>query len=674
VEVGDTTVAQSECRLAIKDTSAERIVLEFAHERLRAEVLWWLDPRHAFVEKQVAVTFRTNVAWKGMVVSRPTLTASGLEAVCYAHPSFHRIESSPLHRSWKLKRPSGTEPVKTYFGRTAKGGFYAGLEMPFDSSSLKGDTVELSFSPSLRVKPGERQVCEPMYLGVYRRDPRDARAAEWRPADEVAAAAGLKSPRTSGDSVAASEPSSKSVVVLPLPSESDAMVAMTAAILGPRRHGLKALACGWHCQMTQATYTPESLDADLRALAFLKECGLDGVTDSHPWGGETTQMNQLREGDRYQLGAEVRRFLDSARDLGLIVTQWPTMNNTHPWKAQGGPFRQDRPEWLRGVAGQALGGLNADNYRQRVANCLACEPFFDWLLGIQLEAVRLGNYRSWCMDGDFWGTGAYYHTTVPVTCTAQNHGHLAGDSNYACQRALDRLIAAIRRSFPEIYIVMCRPPMDLGVWSNRNVDACFTLIETGTGASNLAAGDEIRTASRIRVHHHFFPHTLDWPLLFPSYGNPAASPPWPRGHLDYILLSALSSAPNLLFYLPARTGIPKEDQAEIRTWLDWGRRNEAYLMVRKDLFDWPGAGRVDGSAHVIADRGFLFLFNTSRQMLETEFSMTSQEVGVTNQGHYRIDQEHPSPAPAKTMRYGEKVTWNVPPQSAVLLRIRPAGG
>jgi hypothetical protein len=667
-------VRQAESRVAVGSASADRIVFEHTHERLRAAVEWRLGAGHAFAEKQITVEFKSDAAWKRMVVSGPAFASAGLDMVCYAHPSFDRIESSPLHRSWNLKRPPGTEPVKTFFGRTAKGGFYTGLEQAFDTSRLIGDTVEFSFPPSLRVRAGERHVCEPLYVGAYRRDPRDLRAGEWRPADEVAAAAGLTSTRSSSEPDAARGHSATPVVMLPLPSESNAMVAMTAAVLGSPRHGLKALACGWHCQMTQAAYTPESLEADLKALGFLKRCGLDGLTDSHPWGGETKKMNALREGERYQPGPEVRRFLDRARDLELIVTQWPTMNNTHPWNPQGGPFRADRSEWLRGLTGKTLGGQNADNFRQRLANCLACEPFFDWLLGVQLDAVRLGRYGSWCMDGDFWGTGAYYHTTIPVTCTAVTHRHLVPDSNYACQRALDRLIASIRGSHRGIYIVMCRPPMDLGVWSNRNVDACFTLIETGTGSSNLAAGDEIRTASRIRVHHHFFPHTLDWPLLFPSYGNPASPPPWPRGHIDYILLSALSSAPNLLFYLPARTGIPEEDQAEIRTWLDWGRKHEAYLKVRKDLFNWPGPGRVDGSAHVIADRGILFLFNPSTEALKAEFTMTEQELGLTKQGGYRIEQEHPVPSAAVETHYGQRVTWSVPAQSAMVLRIRPVEG
>ena len=203
--------------------------------------------------------------------------------------------------------------------------------------------------------------------------------------------------------------------------------------------------------------------------------------------------------------------------------------------------------------------------------------------------MRQGDYAGWCMDGDFYGTGAYFHTTIPVVCMADGHGHLKGDSNYACQRALDRYVSAVRAASPNAYVTMCRPAMDLGVWSQRNVDACFTLIETGTGTSNVAGGDDVRTASRVRTWQHFFPHYLDWPLVFPSYAV-SPGPAWPSEKIDYILLSAMSSSPNLLLYLPTKTGIPEKDVREIRRWLDWGRANSAYLMVRKDLPDWPGRG------------------------------------------------------------------------------------
>lgn len=663
--------------------SAHRVTARYADVDLDVEVDYELRLGDDFFQKRLAVTFAESGGVTQIVVSRPVFTARGLQIVCYRHPDFDWVTDYVKEKhGWELRRPEGSEPARTFFGRTASGGFCAGIEMPYDNSRLDRDELTLGYAPSLKVKARERLECEALYFGVYRRSEQDARAIEWEPISAgaiagLSVAGGFDGAAAAGLSIEQNDKgarhTSTALKSRPLPSESAAMTKLTSSILGPPRHGLMAFACGWHSQMEQEAYDSDArLEGDLRSLEFCSACGLDGVSDSHPWGGESAQMAALREGDHYTLGERLVRFLERAQELGLTVVQWPTMNNTHPWRTYGGPLRRDRPDWLRGIEGEALGGANADNLRRREANCLACEPYYEWLERTILDdALGTGLYGAWTMDGDFWGTGAYFHSTLPVTCLAENHDHLPGDSNYACQRRLEHLIAHVRHRYPGIYIVMCRPPMDLGIWAQRHVDACFTLIESGTGGSNIAAGDEVRTASRIRVHHHFFPHWLDWSLLFPSYGNPKSYRAWPSAKMDYLLLSALSCSPNLLFYLPTKTGIPEEDKAVIRTWLDWGRANVEYLLVRRDLFDWPGKGVVDGSAHLIGDRGLIFLFNGGATPAVAEFALTPGETGFSGTRPVSILQEFPAACDARLCRPGATVRWDVPPQTAVVLRLVP---
>ncbi len=675
VETTSWCRTQNELPLLSREVTQDRLTETYGDADLSAQVTYELRAADHFFQKYLAITFSQDVGLEQITVSRPEFALEKLQVLCYRHPDFDWVRDYvQAKHGWSLERPEGSEPVRTFLGRTEAGGFFTGLEMPFDSSSLDRTTVTLGYAPSLKVKAGQRLAGETMYLGVYRRSPSDARAMRWTP---LSAGSVVGSAANAGQQAAAGELQSRGAQqpdqVLPLPSESRAMTAMTSAILGPPRHGMKALACGWHCQMEQGEYDSDAkLEGDLRSLEFLASCGLDGLTDSHPWGGETEKMAALREGDRYMPGARVQKFLEHARQLKLQVVQWPTMNNTHPWKSYGGPLRLDHPEWLRGVEGDPAAGVDIGNFRRCRANCLACSPFYEWLERTIVEdALGTGYYDCWCMDGDFWGTGAYFNTILPVTCLTEHHDHLPGDSNYACQLRLSQLIAAVRAKYPAIYIAMCRPPMDLGVWAQRNVDACFTLIESGTGGSNIAAGDEVRTASRIRVHHHFFPHWLDWPLLFPSYADPGSTPEWPSDKIDYLLLSALSSSPNLLLYLPSKSGIPAEDQAEIRRWLDWGRANEDYLMVRHDLFDWPGKGVVDGSAHLRGHHGLIFLFNSSAAEQLGEFALTAESTGFSGEVPVEIQQEYPSAERRQVCQPGVNVSWPVPPQSAVVLRITP---
>jgi hypothetical protein len=219
--------------------------------------------------------------------------------------------------------------------------------------------------------------------------------------------------------------------------------------------------------------------------------------------------------------------------------------------------------------------------------------------------------------------------------------------------------------------------MDLGIWALRDVDACFTLIESGTGSSNISAGDEIRTASRIRMHQHFLPHWLDQAFLFPCYDDATLKrvPRWPSEKIDYIMLSALSCSPNLLMNVPTQSGIPDKDKQEIKKWLDWGRNNIKYILARKDLPDWPQKGKVDGSAHIIGREGFVFLFNPNDGPLKGEFTLNEEGIGLRENGAYSIRQIHPAEDQKdhRTLaaRQGETVFWDVPGQTAVVLELQP---
>ena len=258
---------------------------------------------------------------------------------------------------------------------------------------------------------------EPVYFGVYRRGA----------GDDDKKGAPFRQP---GDTAAPSH--AERVEDLPLQSESSAMVAMTSAILGPPRFGLVPMACGWHSEMVTGAYTEQSVEGDIKSLDLLAQCGIDWLSDSHPWGGETEKMNALGENDRYEPGPLVRKFLHHARKVGVKVVMWSSMNKTHAWSAQGRPFRSDKPEWLMDAG--ANPPKNAPEWRRQASgtlsaggNCLANRAFFDWLKRINLEGMAAGQYKSWAMDGDFFGGGGWYTTVVPVDCQSDKHDHLPGD-------------------------------------------------------------------------------------------------------------------------------------------------------------------------------------------------------------------------------------------------------
>jgi hypothetical protein len=616
---------------SLRKTSPEAVEASYSAGYRQVIAVYKLGRGNHFMEKKLIITSPSACRLKTVVVSKLRFSGAGLKIVKY--PYLKNI---------------------TYFGRSGKGGVFLGVELPFDASSLDGDgTVTLGYEASLKVKAHERLESEPIYLGVYRQHAEDKEQPD-----------------------------------LPLVSESEAMVAMTSAIMGPPRHGLVPMACGWWCEFEQGTYrTQAQVEGDMRSLDFLAECGVDWMTDSHPWSGETGKMGELGADDHYKPGPLVEKLLDHAAKKKVKIVFWPTMNNTNPWskyasgrELEGKPFRSDRIDWMmfpegQNVSGKAITGWDIKEFVK--ANCIANEPFYDWLMRIQLGGMSTGYFSGWVMDGDFFGGGG---VVIPVNCPSDQHDHLPRDSNYACERTLNRMMAKIRENYPNTFIgPMCRPPMDLGIWSNRGADGVFTLDEMGLPVPlpgmgkqpiNVTMGDKLRRWSRIRVQHQFFPHYMDQPLVFAAPKS-MKGPGWPSEKIDYVMQSALSCSPNQLYYLPTKAGIPRRDKAEIRKWIDWGGQNIRYLQVRKDLPQWPEAGKVDGSAHILGDRGLIFLFNPNLTPISTGFRLDRETLGIIKGSQFGVSQTYPESKTKKQLKLGEDLVWEVPAQTAVVLSIAP---
>ena len=210
VEAVEFQAKSADLKLASLSCQGEVVTARYASDRITVVVTYTLHGEDHFVEKQLALTGSGMYGLKKVTVSRPTFSCPGMQMVPYRYPKFGHAP--------------GREPECTFFGRTAKGGLFTGLEYSYDSSALNGDSVILELAPGLKMRAGEKRLCEPAYFGVYQRGPFDKQAKD-----------------------------------LPLQSESDAMVAMTAAILGPPRFGLVPIMNGWMSQTERGESTEKSI-------------------------------------------------------------------------------------------------------------------------------------------------------------------------------------------------------------------------------------------------------------------------------------------------------------------------------------------------------------------------------------------------------------------------------
>lgn len=676
---------QSEFAGEVKCWDRSRAEIFYTGDFGRVECVWSLDEDAHFAEGKLTLYPRRDIELTTVTLFDFALCPEREDTALseYRYIDFATFDEMPNHQIWNCYRDQDTEPSRLCFGRNQKGGFFIGLEAVFDISEIGNDRIHLAIRPMMHLRAGETLACEAVFFGVYANSRLDARyREEWQLAvdrgvfDSDYFKGGILNNElvqlSSAGGSAAPNPWKQPADRRPTRAESMAVTAMTQKVMGKPRFGIVALACGWHCDMAQEEYTPETLQRDLHALDVIKECGMDGLSDPHPWGGEIAKMNSLRSGDHYTMGELPRRMAEYAKKLGLNLGLWPTFNKTHPWRPYGAPFCPDRPEWERRIIPCENPNPNYENFRTQSGNCLGSYGFIDWLLGIYRDAMNTGYYGACLLDGDCWGTGAYSTTTIPVQCAATDHRHLPVDSEYTCQLAIRRIVDMIRQEYPETYLAQCRPVMDQGVWALRGSDFCFTLIEAGSGEDNLLAGNAIRTSSRIRVHQHFVPHWIDSTLLFPSHYHPEIHPKWPHDKMDFVMLSAIACTPNMLFYLPTAhdEDFPKADRERIKYWLDWARTNEKYLMARHDFPAWPAAGHPDGYAHLVDGNGYFFWFNSSEKDMEAQFRFDADEAGFTGKNGGAIREFYPAPGPERNYATNDTVTWRIPAGSAVILQVR----
>ena len=644
IHTPEAVVLQSQTRLAAVDKTRAG-VLQFGYELngLCTTITYRLADDHHFLEKAIAVRSPEHLPLTQLVSGRLRFSGPPTTVVRYPH----------------LK-------AVTFFARTSLGGLFLGTQCCYDDARLENDgCVVLAFSPSMMLRPDREVSFEPAYLGVY---------------------------RSSGGPLPDDAPSL---------AESDAMVRMTSALMPAAHADLRASICGFHSETWRAPYrTPGNAAIDRKAIDVCTECGIDGVTDARTWAGETKAVNALQDDHgRLLLGELAVSVARYAREKGARWIFWGSVNHSAPWGEcapraadEGGrAFRPDKPTWRMEIPAQM-------DTKVRDINCLACEGFLDWLTEVTCQALDQGRYEGLAIDGNFYGKPAWYkeedNWVPPARCESEAHDHLVPDANYLCQRYLAELVRRLRERHPDLYIYHARPVMDLGVWSMRHASACFTIdefarIEPLPGMSdqptNVILGDKIRRWSRIRVHRHFLPHYLDSPQVFRGPksiryvcdwpGDPDAlhallsqQLDWPSEKIDYILLSALSCSPNLLLYLPTQAGIPQVDRREIKRVLDWGRSIAPYLYVRKDLPDWPAAGKVDGSAHIIGHSGYLFLFNPNGKPLPGRFQLDAS-IGLAEGREFEVRSVHGSDGASSRLSYGDTVRWEIPAQSAVVLKV-----
>ena len=154
----------------------------------------------------------------------------------------------------------------------------------------------------------------------------------------------------------------------------------------------------------------------------------------------------------------------------------------------------------------------------------------------------------------------------------------------------------------------------------------------------------------------------------------------------YSLLSSIAVAGwnNVIDMIPARDSaedadFPPGDAGFFRHWLDWTAAHRELLRHTRTIIGQPAIGRVDGTAAIMGDSGYVFLFNPNARRMNAEFTLDSTLGVAAGRGPalelrevYPRDGLRIGKPDVGVWRYGDRVSIPMDGASAVVIEVRPA--
>src|SRR5947208_740548 len=145
----------------------------------------------------------------------------------------------------------------------------------------------------------------------------------------------------------------------------------------------------------------------------------------------------------------------------------------------------------------------------------------------------------------------------------------------------------------------------------------------------------------------------------------------------YSLISSIAIAGwnNVIDMIPARDSsehayFSAADQAWFRHWIAWADTNREYLRHSRPILGQPAIGKIDGTAAMLGDHGFVFLFNPNARRLTA--TLTRQELGLAA-GSFWLRELWEEGLGARVWGLGDTISISVEGESYRVLAIAPVG-
>jgi hypothetical protein len=585
------------------------------------------------------------------------------------------------------------------FLRGEKGGCFAGLEYPYWELKQKGkEGFTLGYKPNYQVAKGEVNVSEKYFLGVYRKEgihrisqgPYPGRgrslllhwgntglSQQFKDGKIPPEVKDVPTETLDWGEVWAMQAFMRRIQPDDLQLPEDGYWVWQngwwAGLFDPKPKILDALkAAGIHDIMTAHTWYGRGNHPNLEAylykmridpLGFPEDAAVAGLAGNNPAAGwhapQEVKLDAFKVGEftpDFKAPPAMQKFIDYGKKIGVHVSSF----------AVPGLLFEARPQWRsldeQGKPSQYLFG--------RGVSCPACDDYMKNALALHEAVFSQFQPRWWGWDGrwlSFWEVPQFRSGPLgcgPDPCYAKNHGHSPGDNLYKEWKNIQSFLKAIRQRHPRLCLETYYGLKRGEPWVLRYLNAADNYYETNGADMN-----------RLQAWHNqndrFRPVYKNYAAIFGD-GMPA---------FQFNVISALSCTAYCQIG-PGFKGLAHEANREfLKKWREWATCNYSYLKIKRDLFDCPGDSAIDGSAHIIGDRGFLFLFpgGFDRKVEHAKILRASIPVcrwlGLDEKpaALYRMREIYPREGTdLGVYRYGEEFLYDMPTDSPVILALEPA--
>jgi len=662
-------------------TGEDGAELRFTAGGLEVRLFYSLGPEDRFIEKWLEIKSEDGKPYFLKSVVLEDMTS---EAFTEIH--FHDDQTI-----WHC-------PINLFL-RGEKGGCYAGLEYPYWDLKQKGkEGFRLGYQPNYQARAGEVNTSEKYFLGVYRKEGIQRYSQGPYPGRGRSPLIhwghiGLNQHFKNG----VTPPEVKEVPPEVLDwGEVWAMQAFMrriqpddlqlpedgywiwqngwwAGLFNPKTEILDALkAAGIHDIMTAHTWYGRGNHPNLEAylykmridpLGFPQDAAVAGLAGRTPAAGwhspQEVKLDTFKPGKftpDFRAPPAMQKFIDYGAQIGVHVSSF----------AVPGMLFEAKPEW-RSIDENGDPSLYLFG---RGVSCPASDEYMKHLLALHESVFSKYHPRWWGWDGrwmSFWEVAKYRPGPLgcgPDPCYAKNHGHLPGDNMYKEWKNIQSFLKAIRHRYPRLCLEAYYGLKRGEPWALRNLNAADNYYETNGADMN-----------RLQAWHN------QNDRFRPVYKNYAAIFGEGTTDFQFNVISTLSCSAYCQIGPGFKALAFGENREFLKKWRQWATRNHPYLKVKWDLFACPGDSAIDGSAHIIGDRGFLFLFpgGFDKEVKHAKNLRASIPVNrwlglnESPEALYRIKELYPRAGrDLGIYRYGEEFLYDMPVDSAVIISLEPA--